>query len=79
METAENTVSDRSEIVNMRKPRWVIAGFVVALLGLLFTLQGAGVIKGSAMSGSAFWAIAGPVIIIAGLAIAGVGIRGRVR
>ena len=79
METAENTVSDRSEIVNMRKPRWVIAGFVVALLGLLFTLQGAGVIKGSAMSGSAFWAIAGPVIIIAGLAIAGVGFRGRVR
>jgi hypothetical protein len=31
------------------------------------------------MSGSAFWAIAGPVIIIAGLAVAGVGIRGRVR
>jgi hypothetical protein len=67
------------EIVNMRKPGWVIAGVVVALVGLLFTLQGAGVIKGSAMSGSAFWAIAGPVIIIAGLAVAGVGIRGRVR
>jgi hypothetical protein len=67
------------EIVNMRKPGWVIAGVVVALVGLLFTLQGAGVIKGSAMSGSAFWAIAGPVIIIAGLAAAGVGIRGRVR
>jgi hypothetical protein len=31
------------------------------------------------MSGSAFWVIAGPVIIIAGLAVAGVGIRGRVR
>jgi hypothetical protein len=48
-------------------------------VGLLFTLQGAGVINGSAMSGSAFWAIAGPVIIIAGLAVAAVGIRGRVR
>jgi hypothetical protein len=67
------------EIVNMRKPGWVIAGVVVALLGLLFTLQGAGVIKGSAMSGSTFWAIAGPVIIIAGLTVAGVGIRGRMR
>jgi hypothetical protein len=67
------------EIVNMRKPGWVIAGVVVALVGLLFTLQGAGVIKGSAMSGSAFWAIAGPVIIIAGLVVAGVGIRGRMR
>jgi hypothetical protein len=63
----------------MRKPGWVIAGVVVALIGLLFTLQGAGVINGSAMSGSTFWAIAGPVIIIAGLALAGFGIRGRVR
>ncbi|MFL6163499.1 MAG: hypothetical protein ACJ74U_14880 [Jatrophihabitantaceae bacterium] len=67
------------EIVNMRKPGWVIAGVVVALVGLLFTVQGGGVIKGSAMSGSAFWAIAGPVIIIAGLAVAGVGIHGRAR
>jgi hypothetical protein len=67
------------EIVTMRKPGWVIAGVLVALVGLLFTLQGAGVIKGSAMSGSAFWVIAGPVIIIAGLAVAGVGLRGRVR
>jgi hypothetical protein len=67
------------EIVNMRKPGWVTAGAVVALAGLLFTLQGAGVINGSAMSGSAFWAIAGPVIIIAGLAVVAVGIRGRMR
>jgi hypothetical protein len=67
------------EIVNMRKPGWVIAGVVVALVGLLFTLQGAGVMKGSAMSGSAFWAVAGPVIIVVGLAVVGVGIRGRVR
>jgi hypothetical protein len=63
----------------MRKPGWVIAGAVVALAGLVFTLQGAGVINGSAMSGSTFWAIAGPVIIVAGLVVAAVGIRGRVR
>lgn len=63
----------------MRKPGWVVAGVVVVLVGLLFTLQGAGVIKGSAMSGSAFWVIAGPVIIITGLGVAGVGIRGRLR
>lgn len=63
----------------MRKPGWVIAGAIVALLGLLFTLQGVGVIKGSAMSGTAFWAVAGPVIIVAGLALAGFGIRGQVR
>jgi hypothetical protein len=63
----------------MRKPLWVAVGAVVALLGLLFTLQGAGVLKGSSMSGSGFWAIAGPVIILVGLAVAGVGVRGRLR
>jgi hypothetical protein len=67
------------EVISVRKPGWVIAGVVAALVGLLFTLQGAGVITGSAMSGSAFWAIAGPVIIVAGLAVAGIGARGRVR
>jgi hypothetical protein len=67
------------EIISVRKPGWVIAGVVVALVGLLFTLQGAGVIKGSAMSGSGFWAIAGPVIIVVGLAVVGIGVRGRVR
>ncbi|MDX6230721.1 MAG: hypothetical protein QOI76_4111 [Frankiales bacterium] len=63
----------------MRKPMFVVAGVVVALLGLLFTLQGAGVIKGGAMSGTTFWTVAGPVIIVIGLAVASVGVRGRVR
>jgi hypothetical protein len=49
------------------------------LLGLLFTLQGTDVIKGSAMSDSNFWAVAGPVIILVGLALTGVGVRGRLR
>ena len=63
----------------MKNPTLLIVGVVVALLGLLFTLQGAGVIKGSAMSGTTFWTVAGPVIVVAGLAVASVGIRGRVR
>ena len=63
----------------MRKPTLFIVGVVLALFGLLFTLQGAGVIKGSAMSGSTFWTVAGPVIIVVGLAVASVGVRGRVR
>jgi hypothetical protein len=61
----------------MRKPVWVVGGAVLALLGLLFTLQGTGVLKGSGMSNSTFWAVAGPVIIVIGLALAGVGLRGR--
>jgi hypothetical protein len=63
----------------MKNPMLFIAGVVVALFGLLFTLQGTGVIKGSAMSGTTFWTIAGPVIIVVGLAAASVGVRGRVR
>ncbi len=63
----------------MNKPIWVVAGVIVALLGLLFTLQGVGVMTGSSMSNSNFWAVAGPVILIAGLALAGLGLRGRTR
>jgi len=63
----------------MKRPGFVIVGAVVALLGLLFTLQGVGVLKGSAMSDTTFWTVAGPVIIVIGLALAGVGVRGRVR
>jgi hypothetical protein len=63
----------------MRKRVVFVIGVVVVLLGLLFTLQGAGVIEGSAMSGTTFWTVAGPVIIVVGLAVAGVGLRGRHR
>jgi len=63
----------------MRKRVVLVMGVVVVLLGLLFTLQGAGVIEGSAMSGTTFWTVAGPVIIVVGLAVAGVGLRGRHR
>ncbi|MGH3339128.1 MAG: hypothetical protein ACRDPL_09900 [Propionibacteriaceae bacterium] len=63
----------------MKKPLWVLVGGVLAILGLLFTLQGANVISGSLMSGSTFWAVAGPIIIVIGLIVATLGVRGRVR
>jgi hypothetical protein len=52
-------------------------GVLIMLAGVIFTLQGVGVIGGSAMSGDTFWAVAGPVIAVAGLAIAAVGLRRR--
>jgi hypothetical protein len=52
-------------------------GLLVALAGVVFALQGAGVIGGSVMSGSTFWAVAGPVIALAGLAMAAAGLRRR--
>ena len=63
----------------MKKPLWVLVGGVLALLGLLFTLQGTDVISGSAMSGTTFWAVAGPIIILIGLIVATFGVRGRLR
>jgi hypothetical protein len=63
----------------VKKPLWVLVGVVLALLGLLFTLQGAGVISGSAMSGTTFWTIAGPIIIVIGLIVGTFGVRGRIR
>jgi hypothetical protein len=44
---------------------WVtVAGVVLALLGLLWFLQGVGVIGGSFMSGEPVWAIIGLVLLL---------------
>ena len=52
-------------------------GLVLVLAGVIFTLQGLGAVGGSnAMSGVTFWAIAGPVIALAGVALAILGVRG---
>jgi hypothetical protein len=52
-------------------------GLVLVLAGAIFTLQGLGDIGGSnAMSGHPFWAVAGPVIALAGVALAILGVRG---
>jgi hypothetical protein len=59
----------------MRRVALVVVGVVVMLAGVIFTLQGVGVLGGSVMSGVTFWAVAGPVIALAGLAIAAIGLR----
>ncbi|MGZ6777871.1 MAG: hypothetical protein ACXVGO_02635 [Mycobacterium sp.] len=48
----------------------VIVGVVVALFGLLFALQGFGVVGGSPMSNTTTWSILGPIIAVVGIAIA---------
>ena len=51
------------------------AGFLLVLAGVVFTLQGVGVLGGSVMSAVTFWAVAGPVIALAGLVLAIIGLR----
>jgi hypothetical protein len=61
----------------MAKPLWVVVGVVLVLLGLLWTLQGIGVIEGSSMSGTTTWSIIGPIVLLVGGFLMSVGIRGR--
>jgi hypothetical protein len=53
-------------------------GVLLMLAGIIFTLQGVGVIGGSAMSGVTLWAVIGPVIAVVGLVMLAVGSRRRV-
>jgi hypothetical protein len=61
----------------MRRVVLVGVGFLLTLAGVIFTLQGVGVLGGSVMSGITFWAVAGPVIALVGLALAVIGLGGR--
>jgi hypothetical protein len=61
----------------MRRIVLVGVGFLLTLAGVIFTLQGVGVLGGSVMSGVTFWAVAGPVIALAGLALVVMGLGGR--
>jgi uncharacterized membrane-anchored protein YitT (DUF2179 family) len=53
----------------MKRRAFTIVGAVIALFGLVWFLQGAGMLPGSAMSGSQFWEIAGAITFIVGLVI----------
>ena len=61
----------------MRRVVLVSVGVLLTLAGVIFTLQGVGVLGGSVMSGVTFWAAAGPVIARAGLILAVIGLRDR--
>jgi hypothetical protein len=58
--------------------RWVLlagVGVLLVVAGVVFALQGVGLIGGSFMSGATSWAVAGPVIALAGLAMTAIGLR----
>ena len=48
----------------MRTSR-LVAAVILALVGLVWLAQGLGILGGSAMSGSAFWAAIGVILIAA--------------
>jgi hypothetical protein len=60
----------------MSGPLRIGLGILLVLVGALWTLQGLGVVGGSAMSGVTLWAIIGPLVVLAGLALVVTGPRG---
>jgi len=57
----------------------IALGALVALAGAVWTLQGLGYIGGSFMSGATLWAVIGPIVLLAGLAMIVLALRGRRR
>lgn len=45
----------------------LVGGILLIAVGLVWTLQGVGILAGSAMSGSTMWAIIGPIVAIVGI------------
>ncbi|WP_345505822.1 hypothetical protein [Terrabacter aeriphilus] len=54
----------------MSRPLRLSLGVLLVAVGLLWTLQGLGYVGGSVMSGVTLWAVIGPVVVVAGLALA---------
>jgi hypothetical protein len=54
-------------------------GLLAVVVGAVWTLQGLGLLGGSAMSGNRLWAVVGPIVVVAGLVILGLGLRARRR
>ncbi|OPX06086.1 hypothetical protein [Mycobacterium sp. AT1] len=52
-------------------------GVVVTCFGVLWALQGFGVVGGSPMSNTTTWSVIGPIVAVIGIAIAGFGARRR--
>jgi len=51
------------------------AGVVLMIAGVIWALQGFGVIGGSFMSGDSVWAVIGPAVAVIGLGITVISIR----
>ena len=51
-------------------------GALLLAIGAIWTFQGLGYLKGSSMTGNSFWAIVGPIVAAAGVALLIVAFRG---
>jgi hypothetical protein len=61
----------------MKSRLFIAAGIVVIIVGAVFALQGFGVLGGSFMSNNHTYEVVGPLVALAGLALAALGLRHR--
>jgi hypothetical protein len=61
----------------VKKVLLVVVGVLLALMGIVWTLQGLGYVGGSVMSGVTLWAIIGPVVALVGIGLLVLGLRTR--
>lgn len=54
---------------------WVVVGALAVLVGIVFFFQGAGLLKGSSMTGETFWLWVGLVLIVVGAVAVVTGLR----
>ena len=52
-------------------------GVLLVLMGVIWTLQGLGMLAGSAMTGVKLWAIVGPIVALFGVLVVARAIRAR--
>ena len=53
----------------MRRRYRAAIGVLLVIVGLLWTLQGLGIVGGSLMAGVTFWAFVGPVVAVIGVLV----------
>lgn len=59
----------------MRSGVLTAVGVILTIAGVIWALQGFGVIGGSFMSGDSVWAVIGPVVAVIGLVITVIAVR----
>jgi len=52
----------------------VLVGVLMCIVGAVWFMQGIGVLKGSVMTGQAFWTVVGAILIVLGVRMV---VRGR--
>jgi hypothetical protein len=61
----------------MKSRLFIAAGIVIVIVGAVFALQGFGVLGGSFMSNNHTYQVVGPLVALAGLVLAALGLRHR--